>query len=136
MRNGSTKIVFEKEVISQILKAFRSETFFSHLKQHKCVQQGCFFFHYSLANLMTNGVKMFTCLLFNAYVGIYQVRILFFDNNQVSSAFNPFLTIGNFSQVHKFPPPYHWRLKLTNLTQTNPLSPFLTSCCLAHVKLS
>ena len=46
------------------------------------MQQGCFFFHYSLATSMTNWVKIFTDLLFYAYVGIHQVRILVFDNYQ------------------------------------------------------
>ena len=37
-----------------------------HLKAHKVIQQGCFFFHYSLANSMTSWAKMFTELLFYA----------------------------------------------------------------------
>ena len=54
-----------------------------HLKAPKFVQQGCFFFHYSLETLITNCVKIFTGLLFYAcYIGIHQVRILVFDNYQ------------------------------------------------------
>ena len=42
-----------------------------------------FFFHYSLATSMTNGVQNCTGLLFYAYyVGIRPVRILVFDNYQ------------------------------------------------------
>ena len=44
---------------------------------HQC------FFHYSLATSMTNWVQIFTGLLFYAYVGIHQVRILAFDNYQM-----------------------------------------------------
>ena len=47
------------------------------LKAHKFVQQGCFFFRCSLATSMTNWV---TDLLFYAYFGINQVRIVVFDN--------------------------------------------------------
>ena len=46
------------------------------------MQQGCVFFRYSLATSITNYVKIFTDLLFYAYVGIHQVRIMVFDNFQ------------------------------------------------------
>ena len=52
-----------------------------HLKAHKLVQQWCFF-RYSLATSMAHRVKIFTDLLFYAYVGLPQVRILVFDNYQ------------------------------------------------------
>ena len=40
-----------------------------------------FFLHYCLTNSMTIFAQLFTCLLFDAYVGIHQVRILVFDTN-------------------------------------------------------
>ena len=46
------------------------------------VQQGCLFFHVSLANSTTNWVKIFPGLLFYAYVEIHQVRRLVFDYYQ------------------------------------------------------
>ena len=53
--------------------------FIRHLKA-PILQQGCFFFYYSLAPSFTNWVKSFTDLLLFAYVGIHQVKILVFDN--------------------------------------------------------
>ena len=54
-----------------------------HLKTHKEMQQWCFsVFRYSLANPMTNLVKIFTGLLMYAHVGIHQERILIFGNCQ------------------------------------------------------
>ncbi len=41
-----------------------------------------FFFHYFLATSMTNCAHIFTGLIFYAYVGIHQVRILVFDSYQ------------------------------------------------------
>ena len=41
------------------------------------------FFPYSLAKSMQNLARIFTGLLFYAYVGIHQVRILVFDNCQI-----------------------------------------------------
>ena len=46
-----------------------------YLKAHIIMKQGCFFFRYSLAALMTNWVKKIKDLLFCAYVEIHQVRI-------------------------------------------------------------
>ena len=51
-------IVFEKEVISH---SINTKPFFMHLKAHKVMQQGCFFFHYSLATSMTNWAQPFLC---------------------------------------------------------------------------
>ena len=53
------------------------------------MQQGCFFFfHYFLANTTADLAKLFTDLLFYAYVGIHKVRILVFEKlSNVSSAF-------------------------------------------------
>ena len=76
-------------------KAFRSEVFLSHLKAHTFVQQGCFFFHYSLTTLMTNGVKMFTDLI----CWVHQVRTLFFDDYQMW----PVPLILHFINVHFIP---------------------------------
>ena len=57
------------------------EVLFRHLKAHEFIQQGCVFFtQYSLATSITNRAQIFTGLLFNADVGIHQVRILVFDN--------------------------------------------------------
>ena len=53
-----------------------------HQKAHNFVWQGCFFFHYYLATSMTDWDKIFTGLLFYAYIEIHQVRRLVFDNYQ------------------------------------------------------
>ena len=53
-----------------------------NLKAHIVMQQRCFFCPYYLANLMTNWAKIFTGLVFYAYVGIHQVRNMVFDNYQ------------------------------------------------------
>ena len=49
------KQVYQVELNTSSLKPF-----IMHLKAHKVMQKGCFFFHYSLATLMTNWVQMFT----------------------------------------------------------------------------
>ena len=83
MKNGSlwSNTVFEKEVISHSNnKRLQLKPFIMHLKAHKVMQQGCVFFHYSLATLMRNCTKISPNLLF--YVGIQRVRILLFGNYQ------------------------------------------------------
>ena len=65
MRNGSlwSNVVFEKQVFSYLnINRLQPWTLIRHLKAHTFVQQGWFFFHYSLATLMTNWVKMFADL--------------------------------------------------------------------------
>ena len=71
-----------------------------HLKVHKFVQQGCFFFHYFLATLMTHWAQIFTGLLFSAYVGIHQVGYLSLTI-RLPSVYLPLKavdTIGNYSK--------------------------------------
>ena len=70
-------VSFEKDVtFHSIIKRLQAWSLFTrHLKAHKLVQQGCFFFHYSLATSMTNWALIFTGVLFYAYVDIHQVRI-------------------------------------------------------------
>ena len=46
------------------------------------MQQGCSFFHHSLAISMTKWAKIFTGLFCYANVGIHQVRVLVFDKYQ------------------------------------------------------
>ena len=64
------------------------------------------FCYYSLANLMTNWVKLFTGLLFYSYIGIHQVRIVVF----VSTAFKG-LHGGKTINISKFTVT-PWRLEL------------------------
>ena len=89
VRNDSiwSNMVFEKELISYsnnkwLLAWSLLLHFFKQLKAHIFAQQGCFFFHYSLATSMTNWVKMSTDLLFYALYVEVHVRILVFDNYQ------------------------------------------------------
>ena len=51
-------IVFEKEVISHSNNTRLSKPFNTRLKAHKVVQQGCFFFNYSLLTSMTNAAQI------------------------------------------------------------------------------
>ena len=85
MRNSSlwSNVVFEKEVnwiLSKILKDFRPEAFFRHLKTQLFGQQGLFIFDCSLATSMANWVQISKHLLFYAYVWIHKRQILVFDN--------------------------------------------------------
>ena len=62
VRNGSlwwSNMVFEKEVISHLSWGLE----FKHLKTLELVRQGCFFFYYSLAFLITNWAQISTDLL-------------------------------------------------------------------------
>ena len=61
-----------------------------HLKAHKVMQQGRFFFHYSLATftLTTNWAKNITSLLLYAYVEIHQVSTGLWHLPKVHSAFD------------------------------------------------
>ena len=76
--------MFEKEVTphKNIWIWKRLQALWGSRKHTSFLQQGLFFFHYSPANLMNNWAKIFTGLLFCAYVGIHQVRILVLDYYQ------------------------------------------------------
>ena len=54
-----------------------------HMKANNLVWQGCFFFHYYLANWTTDWAQICTGWLFYVYVEIHQVRRLVFDNYQL-----------------------------------------------------
>ena len=66
--------------IFELLHTFMHES--TQAWKHTRVWQGWFSPHNYLATLTTNWVKIFTGLLFCAYVEIYQVRQLVFDNYQ------------------------------------------------------
>ena len=90
----SCNVVFKKEVIyHSSYKILQLKTLNIRLKAHKVMQQGCFFFRYYLATSTTNLAQIFTGLLFYAFVGIHQVRLLVFDTYQtcpLSSTFKCF----------------------------------------------
>ena len=77
MRNGSWSSFLERRNFPR--SWFRDLRYriwgleFKHLKAHNFMWQGCFFFHYYLANLTTNWAKILTGLLFYAYVEIHKV---------------------------------------------------------------
>ena len=80
VRNSSlwSNIVF-REVISLwiwfVTSEFDFEVSNSSIWKHTTLRdKGVFFFHYYLANLMTNWVQVFTGLLVSAYVETHQVR--------------------------------------------------------------
>ena len=86
MRNSSlwSNVVFEKRVIFHLNnKRLQAWSLFVGIWNHTSLcNKGVFFFHYYLATLKTNWVKMFTDLLLCPYFGIHQVRRLVFDNYQ------------------------------------------------------
>ena len=80
----------------KIIKYFRPEAFYRHLKAHKFVQQGCFFFTLFSCN--------FILLVFYAYVGIHQVKILVFDNCKGIQCLKADTWINPFIRVLKIIP--------------------------------
>ena len=89
VRNGSlwSDVVFEKEVIFHEFDFETSSLEFevtksSIWKHTTSCDKGVFVFHSYLATPTTNQAKIFTGLLFYAYVEIHQVRRLVFDNYQ------------------------------------------------------
>ena len=85
VRNGYlwSNVVLEKEVISHSsIKWLQAWSLLLGMWKHTTCVTSVFLFQYSLATLTTNWVKILTDLIFYAYVGIHQVRILVFDNYQ------------------------------------------------------
>ena len=89
VRNGSlwSDVVFEQEVTFHEFDFETSSLEFEVLKssiwEHTTsCDKGVFFFHSYLATPTTNRAQIFTGLLLNAYVEIYQVRRLVFDIHQ------------------------------------------------------
>ena len=62
------------------MKDFELEVFYSYLKSHKFLQQGCFFLSSFSRKFDLSWAQICTDLLFYAYDGIHQVRTLVFDN--------------------------------------------------------
>ena len=125
MRNGSlwSNVSFRESGYFSLKHYTRQARilFIRHLKPDKRVQQGCFFFHYFLATVMTNYFesKFSQICYFMHYVETHQVGMQVFDNyqtcpgsiskselrtnfvypNDISIFFPPAAVIGSFRQI-------------------------------------
>ena len=115
-----SNVVFKKEVIFKLNLRPQLRSGIQASESTQLMRQGCFFFHYSLTTSTTNWVQIFT---FYAYVEVYQVRRLVFDNYQRCPVFLRMLRYTRWED---------WSLTITNSVQCLWLNTFLNSAFLVR----